>query len=159
KSELALPLAEHRLATYIEKPPLDDGQTLRALEGLVGLLRGTKRPEKALLHLREFIDRQRKRPGADGPQFAMVLAQSGLDLLKSQRYAEAEKLLRECLAIRMKKQPDDFRTFNARSHLGAALVGQQKYAEAESLLLAGYEGMKQREPAVEPRARDLHLRV
>jgi hypothetical protein len=59
----------------------------------------------------------------------------------------------------MKKQPDDFPTFNARSHLGAALVGQQKHAEAESLLLAGYEGMKQREQAVEPRARDLHLRV
>jgi serine/threonine protein kinase/tetratricopeptide (TPR) repeat protein len=159
KPELALPLAEHRLATYIEKPPLDDGQTLRAMENLVGLLRGTKQPEKALLHLREFIDRQRKRPGADGPQFAMVLARSGNDLLKYQQYAEAEKLLRECLAIRMKKQPDDFRTFNARSHLGAALLGQQKYAEAESLLLAGYEGMKQHEQAVEPRARDLSLRV
>ena len=28
--------------------------------------------------------------------------------------------------------------------LGGSLLGQKKYAEAESLLLAGYEGMKQR---------------
>ena len=29
--------------------------------------------------------------------------------------------------------------------LGGALLGQKKYAEAEPLLLTGYEGMKQRE--------------
>jgi hypothetical protein len=72
--------------------------------------------------------------------------------------AEAEKHFRELLAIRTKKQPDDFRTFNARSHLGAALLGQQKYAEAEPLLLAGYEGMKHREQTVDPQAKALNLR-
>ena len=29
--------------------------------------------------------------------------------------------------------------------LGAALLGQKKYSEAEPLLLAGYQGMKERE--------------
>jgi hypothetical protein len=32
--------------------------------------------------------------------------------------------------------------------LGGALLGQQKYAEAEPLLLQGYEGMKQREATI-----------
>ena len=32
--------------------------------------------------------------------------------------------------------------------LGGALLGQKKYAEAEPLLLAGYEGMKQREKTI-----------
>jgi hypothetical protein len=34
--------------------------------------------------------------------------------------------------------------------LGAALLGQKKYAAAEPLLLAGYEGMKQREATIPP---------
>jgi len=54
--------------------------------------------------------------------------------------AEAETLFRQALAIRA-----DSRLFYARSLLGGSLLGQKKYAQAESLLLAGYEGMKQRE--------------
>jgi hypothetical protein len=34
--------------------------------------------------------------------------------------------------------------------LGGALLGQQKYAEAEPLLLKGYEGIKQREKMIPP---------
>ena len=47
-----------------------------------------------------------------------------------------------------KALPDDWRTFNARSLLGGSLLGQKKYAEAEPLLLSGYEGMKQREDKI-----------
>ena len=32
--------------------------------------------------------------------------------------------------------------------IGAALLGQQKYAEAEPMLLRGYEGMKKREATI-----------
>src|SRR5207302_1945190 len=53
-----------------------------------------------------------------------------------------------CLALREKAQPDDWRTFDSRSQLGGSLVGQKKFAEAEPLILAGYEGMKAREAKV-----------
>src|SRR5262249_52026322 len=69
-------------------------------------------------------------------------------LLQQKKHADAEPLLRECLAIRTKHIPDDWRTFNARSMLGASLAGQKKYAEAEPLLVQGYEGMQQREAKV-----------
>ena len=36
--------------------------------------------------------------------------------------------------------------------LGVALLGQKKYADAEPLLLKGYEGMKQREKTIPPEA-------
>jgi hypothetical protein len=36
--------------------------------------------------------------------------------------------------------------------LGGALLGQKKYADAEPLLLKGYEGMKAREKAIPPPA-------
>ena len=85
-----------------------------------------------------------------------MLAQIGLALLQTEELAEAEPLLRECLAIREKTQPDVWSTFNTKSLLGGALLGQKKYAEAEPLLLAGYEGMKQREKTIPPQAIRLH---
>ena len=49
-----------------------------------------------------------------------------------------------CLGIREKKEPDAWTTCNTKSLLGGALLGQQKYADAEPLLLQAYEGMKER---------------
>jgi hypothetical protein len=64
------------------------------------------------------------------------------------RPAQAERLLRESLAISEKKSPDDWRTFETRGLLGASLLGQKKYAEAEPNLLQGYAGMKAREAKI-----------
>jgi hypothetical protein len=63
-------------------------------------------------------------------------------------FADAEPLLRECLAIREKKQPNAWNTFNTMSTLGGALLSQKKYADAEPLLLKGYQGMKKREKTI-----------
>ena len=49
-------------------------------------------------------------------------------------------------------QPDVWTTFNTQSLLGGA-PGQKKFAEAEPLLLAGYEGMKTGKRRSRPRAR------
>ena len=72
-------------------------------------------------------------------------------LLLQKKPAEAELKLRECLTIRQKIQPDDWTTFDTKSMLGEALLDQKKFADAEPLLLAGYEGMKQREDTIPPR--------
>ena len=36
------------------------------------------------------------------------------------------------------------------SQLGGALLGQKNYAEAESMLVKGYEGMREREEKIPP---------
>jgi tetratricopeptide (TPR) repeat protein len=100
--------------------------------------------------LQEHLAEARQSLPQDSPELPGLLAQIGLDLLKHKKWTEAEPLLRECLAIREKKQPDVWTTFNARSLLGGALLGQKKYADAEPLLLAGYEGMKKREATIPP---------
>jgi serine/threonine protein kinase/tetratricopeptide (TPR) repeat protein len=102
--------------------------------------------------LLEQLPEARKSLPDDSPQLAGMLAQIGLGLLEQKKWAEAEPLLRECLAIREKKLPDDWRTFNIQSMLGGALLGLKNYADAEPLLLAGYEGMKQREKSIPPPA-------
>jgi tetratricopeptide (TPR) repeat protein len=107
---------------------------------------------KAAVVLGEFVAGVRKRHPTDDPQFAMLLAQVALELLQCGQHAAAEEMLRECVAIREKRAPDAWSTFNAQSMLGEALVGQKKYADAEPLLLAGYEGMKKREKTIPPPA-------
>ena len=96
---------------------------------------------------------RRKELPKDSSQLAGMLAQLGLSLLQQKKWTQAEPFVRESLAIREQSTPDDWRTFNTKSLLGGALLGQQKYAEAEPLLLAGYEGMKQREKTIPPQGR------
>jgi hypothetical protein len=57
------------------------------------------------------------------------------------------------MSIRETKEPNAWSTFNTQSLLGAALLGQQKYADAEPLLLKGYEGMKQRADKIPPQSK------
>ncbi len=102
--------------------------------------------------LQERLREARKALPKDSPELAGLLAQIGLSLLQLKKWTEAEPLLRECLAIREKTEPDDWRTCNTKSLLGGALLGQKKYAEAEPLLRKGYEGMKQREKTIPPQA-------
>jgi serine/threonine protein kinase/tetratricopeptide (TPR) repeat protein len=66
------------------------------------------------------------------------------------QHDKAEPLLRESFAIRQKTQPDAWTTFLAQSSLGACLLAQKKYADAEPLLVQGYEGMNKRADKIQP---------
>jgi hypothetical protein len=98
--------------------------------------------------LKQAEDRHKQLTQAD--EKADELAVRGQSLLAEKKWAEAEPLIRQCLATREKMQPDAWSTFHAKSMLGGALLGQKKYAEAEPLLLVGYEGMKRRERSIPP---------
>jgi len=61
---------------------------------------------------------------------------------QSQRkFTQSEALAREALELERKKQPEDWQRFRAESLLGASLLGQKRYTDAEPLLLEGYQGM------------------
>ncbi len=97
---------------------------------------------------RDYLKQTQQQFGPDDLRTARGLAQLAANLLKQKKFRDAEPLLRQCLAIREKKQPDEWTTYLARSWLGEVLLGQKKYSEAEPLLVSGYEGMKQREQAI-----------
>jgi WD40 repeat protein len=83
-----------------------------------------------------------------------VLATRTKDLLDARKFVEAEPLARDCLTLRQKQIPDDWRSFNARSMLGRVLLGLKNYGEeTETMLLTGYKGMKQRENTIPPNGR------
>lgn len=68
--------------------------------------------------------------------------------LRQHRYAEAETLLREALNGEGANGPNVWDLYDRQSLLGASLMGQGKYAEAEPLLLSGYEGLQKQSPAI-----------
>jgi tetratricopeptide (TPR) repeat protein len=103
---------------------------------------------------RETLKEASKRHGeASPPDDARALTSLAWNLVKQQRYVEAEPLLRDCLKFREQKETNNWETFSTKSLLGGSLLGQKKYDEAEPLLLAGYEGMKQREEKIPPISR------
>jgi hypothetical protein len=79
-------------------------------------------------------------------QTAEALNMLGVSLLYQKKWDDAEPVWRECLAILQLKQPKAWSTFTVMTQLGWALVGQEKYAEAEPLMLQGYEGVKLHAP-------------
>ena len=128
----------------------DGALTLDLTLDLANLLDQAGRDPEAELLFRVGLEAARKRFGADDPRTAGILAVRGLSLVRRGQWTEAEAILRECLAIREKVQPDEWTTFNTRSLLGGSLLGQKKYAEAEPLIVSGYEGMKAREARIPP---------
>jgi tetratricopeptide (TPR) repeat protein len=74
--------------------------------------------------------------GAETLGYANALAQVGRSELKQGKYENAERSLREALAVRQSggTQANPM-LVRARRFLGEALIGQRKYAEAEPLLL------------------------
>jgi eukaryotic-like serine/threonine-protein kinase len=119
-----------------------------SLNNLANVLKDQGKLAEAETMQREALALQRKLYGDESLDVASKLADLTFTLLTEEKFAEAEAPARECLAIREAKMPDDWRTFNTRTVLGASLLGRKKYMEAEPLLLSGYEGMKQREDKI-----------
>lgn len=62
--------------------------------------------------------------------------------LEKHYWHDAEGMLRSCLGLREKQGSADWRRYLTMSQLGAALAAQREYAEAEPLLVDGYQGME-----------------
>ena len=143
KQDLALPLFE-KVYRAAKKYPRLHGAGKALLEAYAQ----TGKTEQAITLAKELLADARTQLPKESPQLATQLASIGAAFLQANDSAEAEPILRECLAIREKTQPGEWSTFNTRAMLGGVLLGQKKYAAAEPLLLAGYEGMKQREAKI-----------
>jgi len=109
--------------------------------------------EKAETWRRKWLAVVKQKSGKDLPAYAAALTDLARNQILQKKFSEAETLLRESLTIQEISQPEAWTAFNAKSMLGGALLGQKKYADAEPLLLAGYEGMKKHEANIPPTAK------
>jgi len=97
---------------------------------------------------REFIADLRPTLAANDPFLARVLLGFAFLYMKQETpeaAAESEPLLRECHAIREQMHPtghpEQWRMHNVAIWLGAAITAQGRFAEAEPILMAAYEGI------------------
>jgi hypothetical protein len=86
--------------------------------------------------------------GSEHPDTMDSAGDLALAYVSQREFIKAEPLVREAIAFYQKKQPQDWHRFRAESLLGASLAGQKKYAEAEPLLVEGYQGMAARKEQI-----------
>ena len=129
-----------------------NGEDTRYTDGgltrLAGILRQQRKQAELETLLRDTVERRRKLLGDKHSRLASSLADLADALLIRKKFTEAEPAVRECLAISEKGALDDWQAFHARSLLGACLLGQKHHAEAEPLLEAGYQGMRQHDEEI-----------
>ena len=134
------------------KAALDPGHPdiARTLASLAEAYRRAGRLGDTIPLLEQAVAIRKAKLASGHPDTIASLGQLGSAYLESGRFADAEVVLRECLALRDQKEPDGWRRFQTMSQLGAALAGRTKYAEAERLLVDGFEGLLARERTVPP---------
>jgi serine/threonine protein kinase/tetratricopeptide (TPR) repeat protein len=158
KVELAIPLFLEAIPTLSAKFGPDHALTCQAMENLSTSYEQMYQFGDAEPWHRKLLATAAEHSGAKSTVYANELAKLGLNLTRQQKWTAAEPLLRECLAIRVKQIPDSWLTFNTQSVLGGSLLGQKKHAEAEPLLVKGYEGMKTRAKTI-PKQGGPELRI
>ena len=84
---------------------------------------------------------QRGALGSEHPDTMASAAALALALISQRKFVESEPIARESCQFFRKDNPDGWQTFRTESLVGASLAGQKKYAEAEPLLVKGYQGM------------------
>jgi serine/threonine protein kinase/tetratricopeptide (TPR) repeat protein len=147
RSAEALATFDQALEGYKATLGPDHISTVIATSNLADAYRATGRLTDALPVLEESLALVKAKLGPEHPHALMSmysLARGYLDAKPS----SAEPLLREFLAIRQRKTPNDWRTFETRSMLGGSLASQRKWTEAEPLLISGYEGMRARDARI-----------
>jgi tetratricopeptide (TPR) repeat protein len=140
-------------ARGIEKHGFRQEHARNIMTSTIAAYDAQKQFDRADAWAQKWLAAVKEQAGADSTAYAEALAMQGRILLRRQNCDRAEVALRESLAIFEHRLPDDWRTFNATSLLGGALLGQNKYAEAEPRLLRGYENLKLREAKISTRAR------
>jgi non-specific serine/threonine protein kinase/serine/threonine-protein kinase len=118
--------------------------TVDSMHNVAMVYEETGELDQALKLYTQVLEKWKGKFGPDYSQTLYAMDNLGAILVKLDRPGDAEALLRESFAIRKRKTPGRWETFNTQRLLGAALLGQKKHAEAEPLLVEGYTGLKER---------------
>jgi tetratricopeptide (TPR) repeat protein/predicted Ser/Thr protein kinase len=149
RNEGKLRQSEEIYARLMEVAPRVFGKehprTLAVMDHLAALYRQEEKYAQAEQLWTTVLDARHRVLGAQHPDTTKVLAELGFVRIELKKYAEAEPLLRESLAAHEKSAGDSPALFNDQILLGQCLAGEGEYLKAEALLLAGYEGLVQRE--------------
>lgn len=152
KREQALALLEEAAAA-VEKQYYRPQHSDRIVTNLINCLELLKHYDRAEQWRRKWLAMLKELGEGDSMEYARRLSLLGANLIKQQKWSDAEGVLRECLAICEKRQPKDWGTFAIQSMLGGTLSNQKKFAEAEPQLLQALQGLKAPTAKLPPQAK------
>jgi serine/threonine protein kinase/tetratricopeptide (TPR) repeat protein len=139
----ALPLCEEAFKQTKARPGPGAPATVVAMCNLARLRMAMREYPVAEALLVEALPFADKRQNVRPLEALTVRSWLGDCLLRQERFDRAVSLLQVCVPTREQKYAQAWSAYWSQALLGAALLGQKKYAEAEPLLLAGYQGMKE----------------
>ncbi|MFO0816990.1 MAG: serine/threonine-protein kinase [Pirellulales bacterium] len=122
----------------------------RCVNSICAKLREDQEFALILQVVRDYLAQTKDARPDDLPLRSSILAFGGRAALAVKEYAEAESILRESMKAFDATIPNDWQAYNIRCYVGEALLGQDKLAEAETLLTKGYEGMFARRASIPP---------
>ena len=132
-------LAANRLTLGPEHP-----STLDTLADMGFMYQREGKYDSAEKYAAQVLASRQHALGPDHPDTMDAQTNLALAYVSENKFAESEPLARGALEFDRKNLSDDWQRFCAESLLGASLSGQKKYAEAEPLLVEGYQGMIER---------------
>jgi eukaryotic-like serine/threonine-protein kinase len=115
--------------------------TLGTLAGLSRLYQRWDKYALAETYAAQAMAGRRRTFGPDDGYTLGSAEDLALAYISQGKFAAAEPLARNAMEQNERQDPKDWDRFRAESLLGASLAGEKKYAEAEPLLLEGYQGM------------------
>lgn len=126
----------------------ENSQTLATMNNLAELYSSENKKAEAEALLKKILDARRRVQGPNHPNAIDALAALGRIDLEQSRFPDATALLRQALDAYAKIGSGAWRRYLTENLLGASLMAQGKYQEAEPLVISGYEGLMQREAKI-----------
>lgn len=123
-------------------------QTLGSLDDLALLYRSEREYEKADALLVSVVEARRRVLGPAHPDTTDSMVELAGVRLQEENFVSAESLLREAVDTYEKTASDSWERWHAQSLLGDSLAGQSKYAESETWLASGLQGMIDRQAMI-----------
>jgi tetratricopeptide (TPR) repeat protein len=148
KLDLAGPLLIQLLEANRRVLGEDHQDTLTAMNNLGSLYFQQKKYSLAEPVFAKALEGYRRVKGPEDPFTLRALVGVGFCRLQLKNYADAEPVLREALRIWEKNNPNSWQRFRLQSLLGVTLAGLKRNAEAEPLLLSGYQGLVERKTSL-----------
>jgi tetratricopeptide (TPR) repeat protein len=106
------------------------------------------RLDEALAIYLNGVKQMRTQKNPDPISLASSLATLGASQMLCKKFEDAEASFRESAELFTKYIPEAWPSFVQKANIGAALLGQKKYAEAEPILVEGIEALKARRQSV-----------
>jgi tetratricopeptide (TPR) repeat protein len=143
----AVPWLEEAVQRQTKRYGDDHFDSLTILNNLGAAYRNSGRPAEAIPLFERAVKVARKRKGAADPDTVGAMQDLAIVNLEANRAAGAEKICRELREI---LQPDSRGLAETLSDLGESLLRQEKFADAESVLIESVGIFEKKQPNLSP---------